>query len=728
MKAEGIEKVFGGRPLYHGLSFSIGKGLLIVKGRSGSGKTTLLDILSGFARPDSGDVFYGSFSLYGASEKEREAFRAANMSFCSQRPTLLMSLSLRKNLELFHPGRYSEDECRRLCDRFGYRKADETLAFQSGGEKKKASLIACFSQGKPLVFLDEPFSGLDEGSKPELASVIMGKARDSLVVLVNHDESIAGLAFDAEVNLDDGSVMSGNDECLELIPKSAGKKPVRRAAWVAFADYFKENKAFSAVRFLMTLLAFLALAASCAFFPLSSSEIKAKGLAFEPEDWFEVYPKVDVNAGALSPISSFEDLDEIIPDRERMIVFPLGNESSRSLFFVSSPSVSDDSIHYLSRGVSPILPIGEGHIDTADGQVTVKTDFSSYMAESALPSALINSSGKAADVALLSPALLENAVCGGWLYGLKDKNGADLAPANAAVFAPSSTQFSEPPLYFYPSGSPSALSSYGVEIVGEDDILTIPGVEKGAVVCSNHVGDLATSETSPASDRNVRISFKTFVFLASIAYSQLNQHLIPDWPCLSECFICGSKELLLRTDFPLGGYSWSGTYLINAAASANESLLYLFYVSLFCFLALLAVSLALSFFGPRSSRKWYAEIESSFSRNGLGPRSSLTAAFLISWFPAFISAAIGFLVYALALVPVSKQALYNYGFAEAAGKTAFLYDCDGIDAYHGIAAVLQYFDFRLTAVLAFAVMAVLTGTSLFVALTRRHSRFHAIQQ
>ncbi len=727
MKVEGIEKAFGGRVLYRELSFSIGKGLLIVKGRSGAGKTTLLEILSGFVKPDSGNVFYGSFSLNGASEKDRRAFRAANMSFCSQRPTLLMSLSLRKNLELFHPDGYDEAEYRRLCDGFGYRKADEALSFQSGGEKKKAFLIACLSQDKPIVFLDEPFSGLDEASKPELASVIMSKARDSLIVLVNHDESVAGLVFDAEVNLDDKSVAtSRNDGNLELIPNSAGKKPAYRAAWVAFADYFKENRAFSALRFLMTLLAFLALAASCAFFPLSSSEIKEKGLSFEPENWFEVYPKIDVNAGTLSSIDSFEVLDEAIPPCERMIVFPLGAESSRSLFFVSSPSVSDDSIHYLSRGASPILQTSDGHIDTADGQIAVKMDFPSIMAESALPYALVDSSGKTADVALLSPTLLENAVCEGWLYGLKDGSGAALTPANAAVFAPLSTKFSEPLLSFYPSGSLSASSSYGVEIVAEEDILTIPGVEKGALVCSNYVGDLAASETSPSSDQNVRISFKTFVFLASIAYSQLNQHLDPDWSCLSECIVCGSKALLLQKNYPSGGYAWSGAYLVSAAENANGSFFYLFYMFLFCFLALAAVSFALSFFGPRSSRKWYAEVDSSFSRNGLDSRSSLTAASLISWFPVLISGVIGFLAYVLALVPASNQMLYDYGFAEAAAKTSFLYDCDGIDAYHGITVVLQYFDFRLIAVLAFAVLVLIVGALLFAALTKKHNHFSSI--
>ena len=56
IEARQLAKAFAGPPLFSGLSFHAGKGLVAVKGRNGSGKTTLLKILASLAHPSSGSV------------------------------------------------------------------------------------------------------------------------------------------------------------------------------------------------------------------------------------------------------------------------------------------------------------------------------------------------------------------------------------------------------------------------------------------------------------------------------------------------------------------------------------------------------------------------------------------------------------------------------------------------------------------------------------------------
>ena len=169
-----------GRPLFHGLSFSLKRGdRLVILGRNGCGKSTLLQILMGELKPDSGEVRWRSgvrFSSFvqvldelDPTERLFHCAMAAPQQFLSshEMPTQKSVLRFLRMLG------FSEAE---LQLRIG------TL---SGGQRARLALAWCLTSGPAVVILDEPTNHLDMRS-----SQIMERALvkyPGAVLAVSHD-------------------------------------------------------------------------------------------------------------------------------------------------------------------------------------------------------------------------------------------------------------------------------------------------------------------------------------------------------------------------------------------------------------------------------------------------------------------------------------------------------------------------------------------------------------
>jgi ATP-binding cassette subfamily A (ABC1) protein 1 len=145
------------------LSFGIPRGECFgFLGINGAGKTTTLSILSGEFPPTAGNAFVDGFSIAVDQSKIRR-----KIGYCPQFDALLELLTVREHLELYgrikgFQGALLEDIVAKKLDQLDLKDFEnKTAGSLSGGNKRKLSVAVATVGDPPIVFLDEPSTGMD---------------------------------------------------------------------------------------------------------------------------------------------------------------------------------------------------------------------------------------------------------------------------------------------------------------------------------------------------------------------------------------------------------------------------------------------------------------------------------------------------------------------------------------------------------------------------------------
>ncbi len=157
-------------------------------GPSGAGKSTLLSLIAGFEQPDDGRIFVQEQRI----DSLAPAARPVTMMF--QENNLFNHLTLYQNIALgCHPGlKLTDDDCELIE---GALKATQLGALRSrkpadvsGGERQRAALARCLCQKRPLLLLDEPFTGLDPRLRTEMHDLVdaLRMNHGLTVIVVSH--------------------------------------------------------------------------------------------------------------------------------------------------------------------------------------------------------------------------------------------------------------------------------------------------------------------------------------------------------------------------------------------------------------------------------------------------------------------------------------------------------------------------------------------------------------
>jgi molybdate transport system ATP-binding protein len=194
-----IEHWLGAMPL--DAKFSLTLPWTVLFGPSGSGKTTILRSIAGFVRPDSGQIVSRTQVLFDSTAKVYVPAHRRHVRCAGQTARLFPHMSVRWNLVYGNGWTSKPDDAmgvaEELMSSFGLKEfADRTPDQLSGGEQRRAlvarAVIAAITFDgleKPLLLLDEPFSGLDIAARDKLL-VELGAwlARWNIPVLsVTHD-------------------------------------------------------------------------------------------------------------------------------------------------------------------------------------------------------------------------------------------------------------------------------------------------------------------------------------------------------------------------------------------------------------------------------------------------------------------------------------------------------------------------------------------------------------
>jgi ABC-2 type transport system ATP-binding protein len=184
--AEDLVKCFGTTEALAGVDLEIApgeaRGLL---GHNGAGKTTAVRILATLLAPDGGRALVGGHDVVREPVAVRET-----IAFAGQQATLDERLTGRENLVLLArlqrvDKRAARARTAELLERFDLGgAADRLVSTYSGGMRRRLDLAACLLVPRPVVFLDEPTTGLDPVSRAEVWRLVRGLADDGAAVLL----------------------------------------------------------------------------------------------------------------------------------------------------------------------------------------------------------------------------------------------------------------------------------------------------------------------------------------------------------------------------------------------------------------------------------------------------------------------------------------------------------------------------------------------------------------
>ena len=207
-----VTKTFGTNVAVDDMSMTVNDGdFVVLLGPSGAGKTTTLCLISGLARPDSGDILFDGHSVVNDTPAQR------NVAMVFQNYSLYPHMSVRENLSfpLRSPIlRTPEDEIKRKVHEVAEtlrisHKLDSRATELSGGEMQRVSIGRALVRDPAIHLMDEPLSSLDAKLRAELRVELkrIQASLGSTLLYVTHDQTEAmTMATDVGV-LDQGRLV-----------------------------------------------------------------------------------------------------------------------------------------------------------------------------------------------------------------------------------------------------------------------------------------------------------------------------------------------------------------------------------------------------------------------------------------------------------------------------------------------------------------------------------------
>jgi ABC-2 type transport system ATP-binding protein len=248
IQAEGLVKKYGDVVALDGMSLSVPQGTVFgLLGPNGAGKTTTVRMLTTLLKPDAGHATVAGFDVVADARRLR-----SHIGVSGQYAAVDEDLTGMENLEmvgrLYHLGiGRSKERARELLERFDLTEAaSRTVKGYSGGMRRRLDLAAALVASPPVVFLDEPTTGLDPRARAGLWDVIaeLVAAGTTLLLTTQYMDEAEHLADQIAV-VDHGRVIAlgtadelkdlvGGDRIELTVGDAADAETARQAlAWLA---------------------------------------------------------------------------------------------------------------------------------------------------------------------------------------------------------------------------------------------------------------------------------------------------------------------------------------------------------------------------------------------------------------------------------------------------------------------------------------------------------------
>jgi ABC-2 type transport system ATP-binding protein len=184
IRVQGLEKSYGKLEVLRGVDFDVAPGsIFALLGSNGAGKTTVVRILSTLLKADAGTASVNGFDVVTQAADVRESISltgqfAAVDEILSGRENLVLVARLR---HLKQPGQIADG----LLERFSLTDAGgRRVSTYSGGMRRRLDIAMSLIGSPPVIFLDEPTTGLDPEARIEVWDAMKGLAARGTTVLL----------------------------------------------------------------------------------------------------------------------------------------------------------------------------------------------------------------------------------------------------------------------------------------------------------------------------------------------------------------------------------------------------------------------------------------------------------------------------------------------------------------------------------------------------------------
>ena len=175
--------------------FETGKMYCII-GKSGAGKTTLLSLLSGLAKPTSGQILYDGKDIAGI---DKYTFRSKYIGVIFQSFNLLTKYTAEENVVLSmdiagFKCKNKKERAIELLDSVGLdiTEAKRRILKLSGGQQQRVAIARALSYDPDIILADEPTGNLDSETQQEIMDIFRELTEQGkCVILVSHSPEVA---------------------------------------------------------------------------------------------------------------------------------------------------------------------------------------------------------------------------------------------------------------------------------------------------------------------------------------------------------------------------------------------------------------------------------------------------------------------------------------------------------------------------------------------------------
>ena len=230
IQASGLVKHYGEVRALDGLDLAVPEGTVLgLLGPNGAGKTTAVRILTTLLVPDAGSVRVAGVDVVADPQEARR-----RIGVSGQYAAVDEDLTGYENLEmigrLYRLGlKPAKVRARELLERFDLVEAgDRPVKTYSGGMRRRLDLAGALVAQPPVLFLDEPTTGLDPGKREELWRTIRSLADDGTTVLLTTQYLEEADALADEITVIDHGRVIAHDSPAGLKQQVGGQTVVVR--------------------------------------------------------------------------------------------------------------------------------------------------------------------------------------------------------------------------------------------------------------------------------------------------------------------------------------------------------------------------------------------------------------------------------------------------------------------------------------------------------------------